>query len=159
MRAGGKLCFRLRWDDPTEDAPRAPGRKSGTGGAPEHLYKRPTGHTNAFADAAAVQVPRRWTGPAFHSLRMGDRTKPVKIYYWNASRGAEELQAAGRATPQPAGGKLPHKARHDGAGWTLTLAAPEPPAGYPLAFAVWDGNAGDRDGLKFFSIWYVLVKE
>jgi hypothetical protein len=31
--------------------------------------------------------------------------------------------------------------------------------GYPVAFAVWDGQYGDRDGLKFFSVWYVLTSQ
>jgi hypothetical protein len=28
-----------------------------------------------------------------------------------------------------------------------------------VAFAVWDGQYGDRDGLKFFSVWYVLTSQ
>jgi hypothetical protein len=156
LRAGGRLYLRLQWDDPTRNAPRPPPRR--TGGV-KHLRKRPTGHTASFPDAAAVMVPEKWSGPAFPSLLMGDKKSPVHLYYWNASRGAEVLAASGRATPQPTGKRFPHRARHDGAHWTLTLALPAPPAGYPLAFAVWDGGAGDRDGLKFFSVWYVLTEK
>ena len=29
----------------------------------------------------------------------------------------------------------------------------------PLAFAVWNGNAGDRDGKKSVTIWQELVLE
>ena len=42
--------------------------------------------------------------------------------------------------------------------WRLTLELPDQPDGVPVAFALWDGASGDRDGLKFFSIWYVLVR-
>jgi hypothetical protein len=37
------------------------------------------------------------------------------------------------------------------------MAIPNPRDSYPIAFAIWDGQLGDRDGLKFFSIWYVLT--
>jgi hypothetical protein len=154
LRAGGRLYLRLHWDDPTKNAPQAPPRRRGGAG---HLPRRPTAHTSAFPDAAAVMVPVHWTGPAFPSLLMGDKNNPVLLYYWNASRGGEVLKAAGRATPQPTGQRFPHRARHDGKRWAVALALPAPPVGSPLAFAVWDGGAGDRDGLKFFSPWYVLI--
>ncbi len=153
VRSGDKLCLRLRWDDATQDAPQAPSARAD---APKHLPKRPTARTSAFADAAAVMVPKGSDGPAFPSLQMGDKNHPVRLYYWNAARGAEELAAAGRATPLPAGRKFPCRARHDGSRWTLTMVLPDPGDGCPVAFAVWDGHAGDRDGLKFFSVWYVL---
>jgi hypothetical protein len=157
--SGDMLVFRLQWSDATKNAPAAPERKDGEGGDPTKLYKRPTGATNAFPDAAAVMVPEKWTGPAFPALLMGDKSTPVRLYYWNASHGAEELKASGRATPETVGRSLAHRARHAAGKWTLTLDTPEAPDGYPLAFAVWDGQLGDRDGLKFFSIWYVLSRE
>jgi hypothetical protein len=158
VRVDGKLVVRLRWADATRDAPQAPPRKKGEGGDPARLYKRPTGQTAAFADAAAVMVPERWAGKEFPSLVMGDRNAPARLYYWNASRGAEELLATGRATQKPVGKSFPHRARHAAGAWTLTLELPDPGAGCPAAFAVWDGHAGDRDGLKCFSVWYVLRK-
>jgi hypothetical protein len=157
LRAGGKLFLRLRWQDATKDAPEAPPRKTGTGGVPEVIYKRPTGATSAFADAAAVMVPETWTGPGFPSLMMGDPKAPVRIFYWNASRGAEELSAAGRATPKPSGRTFAHRAEYADGHWTLTAALPDQAEGSPLAFAVWDGAHNDRDGLKFFSVWYSLT--
>ena len=63
VRAGGRLVVRLEWDDATKDAPQAPPRKTGDGGDPDRLYKRPTGATSEFADAAAVMVPEKWAGP------------------------------------------------------------------------------------------------
>src|SRR5262249_23977283 len=71
MANGDKLFLRLRWDDATKDAPVAPPRKTGEGGDPERLYKRPTAETAAFSDAAAVMVPIDWKGPGFPSLQMG----------------------------------------------------------------------------------------
>jgi hypothetical protein len=159
LRTGDKLCLRLRWDDATKNAPVAPPRKAGAGDDAGTLYKRPTGETAAFADAAAVMVPEKWTGPAFPALLMGDKTNPVRLFYWNASRGAEEMTASGRATPKPVDRPVAHSARHAEGQWALVLELPDQPAGSPLAFAVWDGEAGDRDGSKFFSIWYVLDKE
>jgi hypothetical protein len=159
IRAQGTLFFRLTWTDATKNAPTAPERKRGEGGDPSRLYKRPTGHTNAFADAAAILIPEKWTGPAFPSLLMGDKSTPVNLYYWNASHGAEQLRASGRATPEVVGRTLAHRARHAHGAWSLTLETTATPDGSPLAFAIWDGQLGDRDGLKFFSIWYVLTDD
>jgi hypothetical protein len=158
LRSGGYLHLRLMWDDATRNAPEAPPARKGEAGDPKQLYNRPTGETSAFPDAAAVMVPERWTGPSFPSLLMGDTHSPARLYYWNASRGAVVLTASGRATPQPSGDTFPYRARHANGKWTLTLEMSEPADGYPVAFAVWDGEFGDRDGLKFFSVWYVLSR-
>jgi hypothetical protein len=156
LHSGDKLYLRLVWDDATKNAPEAPPPLTGEAGDPKQLYKRPTGETSTFPDAAAIMVPEHWTGPAFPSLVMGDTHSPAHLYYWNASRGAAVLTASGRTTPQPTGASFPYRARHAEGKWTLTLALPDQPEGYPVAFAVWDGAYGDRDGLKFFSVWYVL---
>jgi DMSO reductase family type II enzyme heme b subunit len=155
LRGKDRLYLRLQWDDPTKSAPEAPPARTNEA---KHLPRRPTGHTSAFADAAAVMIPKQWAGPSFPALLMGDRSNPVYLYYWNASRGAEVLTGSGRTTPQPTGKSFSHQAHHDTVRWVLTLALPAPPDGYPMAFAVWDGQAGDRDGLKFFSVWYVLTR-
>jgi hypothetical protein len=156
LRCSERLVLRLVWDDATKDAPQAPPRKRGEGGTPDHLYKRPTGQTTAFADAAAVMLPRRRPAGGFPSLVMGDGKEPVQLYYWNASRGAEQLTAAGRARVERTGKTFPCRADYRSGKWAVTLELPATPAGYPLAFALWDGHSGDRDGLKFFSVWYVL---
>jgi hypothetical protein len=158
VRAGGKLHLRLEWEDSTRNAPAAPPAKEGGDGGGAQLYKRPTAETSTFGDAAAVMVPEQWAGPGFPSLSMGDKATPVQIYYWNASRGAAELKATGRATPQPSGASFLSQARHTGRKWLLSAELPDRPDGYPVAFAVWDGEQGDRDGLKFFSVWYVLAR-
>jgi len=158
IRAGNQLVFRLHWQDATLDAPVAPEAKAGEGGGePKRLYRRPTSHPNAFADAAAIMIPDRWNGPAFPSLMMGSAKEAVTLYHWNASRGGAVLTATGRTTVAPmAGVKLEHRASHDADGWTLTLSVPNQPDGYPVSFAIWDGARGDRNGLKFFTVWHVL---
>jgi hypothetical protein len=159
LHSSGQLYFRLHWADQTKNQLEAPPAKTGAGGDANHLYKRPTGETSAFADAAAVMVPDHWTGPRFPSLSMGDKHAPVHLYYWNASRGAAVLTASGRATPQPSGQSFPCRSEHAAGHWTVTAAIPDQPEGYPVAFAIWDGQYSDRDGLKFFSVWYVLTRE
>ncbi len=157
LHARGRLVLRLAWDDATRNAPQAPPTKPTAHGQPERFYKRPTGATSQFPDAAAVMVPDNWNGPAFPSLMMGDAEHTATLFYWNATRGTAALTARGRVTPQPIRGvTVAHRASHADGRWTLTLDLPAQPAGYPLAFAVWDGAHQDRDGLKFFSIWYTL---
>lgn len=157
LHARGRLLLRLAWDDATRNAPEAPPVKPTGEGQPEQFYKRPTGATSQFPDAAAVMLPDKWNGPAFPSLMMGDAEHTTTLYYWNASRGTAALTASGRVTPQPIRGvTVAHRADHADGRWTLTLDLPAQPAGYPLAFALWDGQHQDRDGLKFFSIWYTL---
>jgi hypothetical protein len=158
LRSDGKVILRLVWDDKTKNAPEAPPANSGKGGEPKQLYKRPTAETSLFPDAAAVMLPNQWTGPSFPSLLMGDKRSPARLYYWSASSGAAELTASGRATPQPNGRSFPFRAQHAEGKWTLTMEVPDQGESYPIAFAVWDGQSGDRDGLKFFSIWYVLTR-
>jgi hypothetical protein len=157
LRAESKFVARLEWEDETMNAPEAPPRLTGEAGDPEKLYTRPTAATSLFADAVAIMVPENWTGPEFPSLQMGDAKNPVHLYYWNASRGAEDMTASGRTTTKSAGRPVAHQAEHSGDKWHVTLELPEQPDGTPIAFAVWNGASNDRDGLKFFSIWYVLV--
>jgi DMSO reductase family type II enzyme heme b subunit len=135
LRAGDRLVLRLEWTDATKS------------------------ETASFPDAAAVMMPQSWSGGASPSLVMGDPSHPVRIFYWNALRGAEEMTAQGRATPAPVGRRFEHRAVHRDGRWLLTMDLALPPDGSPLALALWDGATNDRDGLKFFSIWYWLALE
>jgi len=156
LRVGNKLFVRLQWTDATQDAPEAPQKKTGEGGTAENLYKRPTGETSAFPDAAAVMMPEQWTGGSFPSVVMGDALHASRIYYWNASRGVQILRSTGRATQKPTGEAFNHQALYRNGKWAVVLEVPARQEGTPMAFAVWDGHHQDRDGLKFFSIWYAL---
>lgn len=161
LRRGDSLLVRLAWADATENAPRPPEARKGEAGKPEILYKKPTTETSAFSDAAAVMLPEKWEGPAFPSLVMGDEKSPALLYYWSASRGTDVVEAKGRASTTKLGRPFPARAAfHDGR-WAVVLTVPAPSldAGYPAAFAVWDGAHGDRDGIKFFSTWYVLAPQ
>lgn len=155
-RTAGKLYVRLQWEDTTENKPLAPLKKTGEGGSAAQLYKQPTGETSTFADAAAVMVPENWAGGAFPSVIMGDQTTASNIFYWHASRGTQMLRATGRATQKPAGNPFLHQSNYLEGKWTVVEELPDQPDGTPIAFAIWDGQFQDRDGLKFFSIWYVL---
>jgi DMSO reductase family type II enzyme heme b subunit len=105
-------------------------------------------------------IPDAWSGPAFPPLMMGDANASATLYYWNGSRGGAVLSASGRTTVHPmVGASLDHRASYDAGRWSVTMSVPDQPDGYPLAFALWDGAQGDRDGLKFFSIWYVLTTD
>lgn len=159
VRASSSLVVRVSWDDPSPDAPRAPEARQGTAGVPDRLYKRPTGETAAFSDAAAIMLPENWTGPAFPSLVMGDKKSTARLYHWTASRGAEVARANGRATTTRLDQTFAAKAVHDKGRWSVAFELPAPriETGYPIAFAVWDGKHNDRDGQKFFSVWYVLA--
>lgn len=152
------ILVRLDWNDATRNAPEAPKKQAGEAGVPGQLYKRPTGSTSAFADAAAVMVPTVWptSDGQFPSLVMGDARQPVRVYFWNASRGAEQLSAEGRAKVEATGKAVRAQARHTNGRWTVILELPRLPEKCPVAFAIWDGETGDRDGIKFFSLWYVL---
>ncbi len=72
---------------------------------------------------------------------------------------AQELASTGRAMQKPIGREFPHHADQANGKWTVVLQLPEQPDGCPVAFAIWDGEHQDRDGLKFFSIWYVLTNK
>lgn len=156
VRADKGVIFRLVWKDATRNAPEAPPRRQGEAGDSGKLDKRPTGQTNAFPDAAAVMVPQSYQGGDFPSLVMGDGHGPVRLFYWNASRGTDQLTASGRAHVERTGQTFRNQAKYQDGQWAVTLEVPELAAPYPVAFAVWDGELGDRDGLKMFSIWYVL---
>ncbi len=156
VRVGQQVLFRLAWKDATRNAPEAPPRRKDEGDEAARLYKRPTAQTSAFADAAAVMVPESYQGGPFPSLVMGDAHGPVRLYYWNASYGAQQLSASGRAHVEKSSQTFRHQARHDAGQWSLTLEVPAPTTPSPVAFAVWDGENQDRDGRKMFSIWYVL---
>lgn len=157
--SSSSIVVRISWADSSLDAPRAPEARQGTAGVPDLLYKQPTGATSSFSDAAAIMLPEKWTGPAFPSLVMGDEKSPALLYQWTASRGAQVVRASGRSTTARLDRSFKAKAVHDEGRWSVTFELPNPgiEAGYPIAFAVWDGQHDDRDGQKFFSIWYVLV--
>ncbi len=141
---GERLYVKLRWRDATRD--------------------RVTGMDHA-RDGAAVQFAMRPGEQTSHM--MGAPNRPVNIWYWHPDGDrAENLGAGGfgSATTLP---EQPVSARsHYGTArvaddnqWTVVLSRPlaaggehdarfEPGMVHAMAFAVWQGDLDQRDGLK-----------
>jgi hypothetical protein len=152
LRASGHFYVRLEWKDPTRNASElAPAKRVWQG---EHLVSQ-SGATDRFSDACAVMVPAAEDASGVNpSLQMGDATHPVQIFLWDATRGAAVMEARGRETTHRTGKAFSAQSSWSEGKWAVTLELPELPAGTPLAVAVWNGSQQDRDGRKYFSVWY-----
>jgi hypothetical protein len=151
-RVSGKLLVQMTWPDRTQDT-------ATLAKIPDTAYearnmKEHSAESSRFFDAAAVMLPSGGSGTP--SLQMGDAQHPVKIYYWNAARGAMEMAAEGRSTTRRLSFSLPARSVWRAGSWRVVLELPEPPPGTPLSFAVWNGSQLDRDGRKYFSVWHWL---
>jgi dimethylsulfide dehydrogenase subunit gamma/complex iron-sulfur molybdoenzyme family reductase subunit gamma len=147
VRAGDLLFLKLAWSDLTANT----------------TIK----DTAAFVDGAAVQFPInvKEDTPPF----MGDPDNPVNIWHWNATGRTQNLVAHGfgSATPMPFEGLKSAAVRTD-SGWAVVLTRSlgvKPDDGVilqgkgtiPVAFAVWDGENQERDGLKAVTLeWWQL---
>ncbi|MCZ7566105.1 MAG: ethylbenzene dehydrogenase-related protein [Burkholderiales bacterium] len=145
---GRTLALQLAWRDATRSRTRGIG---------------------AFADALAVQ----WALGGESELPyvgMGHRGHPVALWFWRADGTVETLAAEGFGTlsAQRADGVQAEGAWHDGH-WQVVLrraldsaASPlharlAPDAAVPVAVAIWDGGAQERDGTKRLSGWHALA--
>jgi len=154
-RTSGKLLVQVTWKDATHDAvtlPEVPNTP------PETRFRKvQTGADDRFFDAAAVMYPSKPGLDAISpSLQMGDAEHPVKIYYWNATRGAMLMETQGRGTTKRTGQSFPANASYQAGQYTVIFELPDLPAGTPVALAVWNGSQKDRDGRKYFSVWQFL---
>ena len=126
----------------------------------------------AFADGAAIQWPVGYgAGEALPYIGMGHAGAPVALWFWRADDSVEMLAAEGfgTLTIQPSDGVKAKGVWKDGA-WHVVFVRPlEPSPGdhrvrlnpasqglVPVAFAVWSGEARERNGLKRLSAWHVL---
>jgi len=151
VRGGGKMLARLEWADPSrETATFAKAERAWQG---DHLVKQSEA-TDRFSDACAIMTPAGSAGEIFPSLQMGDPDHPVRIYFWDSSRGAAVMEATGRQTTHRTGQSFPVKSNWSAAKWAVVLELPDLPPGSPVAVAIWNGKQQDRDGRKYFSIWY-----
>lgn len=147
VRAGGRVFLKLAWSDPTaNDAVR---------------------DTAQFADGAAVQFPVN-SKPSTTPF-MGDAQQAVNVWHWRADGRTENLVAHGfgSAARLPLG-ELRAAAARTGEGWEVVFtrrlhARPGEGADLrgrrtlPVAFAVWDGDNQERDGLKAVTLqWWQL---
>ena len=155
LRAAGKLQVQMTWRDASNDSATL---EAVPESRPEaRFHKVPTAEDDRFFDAAAVMVPANSAAvAATPSLQMGDPQGTVTIYYWNATRGAMRMEAAGRGTTRRTGQAFPAQGEYRNGQWTVTLDLPDLPAGTPVAFAVWNGSQKDRDGRKYFTVWQIL---
>lgn len=149
------LVARIHWSDPTTDLT-ATGVRYPDVGSP-HTYTLQTETPAHFADAFCLMVPvRRGPTEALPSLVMGAADEPVELYYWRAGQSLQALSGHGRGTTATQPTAAPGSAARDGDGWTITLAVPGVTQGTPVSFAIWDGARQQRDGLKFYSLWYEI---
>ncbi len=147
VRAGNRLFVKLAWSDRTANT----------------AIK----DTVAFVDGAAVQFPVN--GKASTTPFMGDPENAVNIWHWSADGRTENLVAHGfgTATRVPFEGLKSAAVRTD-SGWAVVFTRSlrvKPDEGaslrgkgtMPVAFAAWDGENQERDGLKAVTLaWWQL---
>ncbi len=151
LRAGAGTFVRLEWADKSRDSASLPKAERAWQG--EHLVTQ-SDATDRFSDACALMLPARpGTGDLNPSLQMGDPAHPVRIFFWDATRGAAVMEASGRETTKRNGQTFPSRSAHTAGKWSVVMQLPDIPAGTPVALAVWNGAQQDRDGRKYFTIW------
>jgi len=151
LKAPGATTVRLEWVDKTRNAAELPKAERTWQG--EHMVAQ-SGATDRFSDACAVMIPAGGAADVSPSLQMGDAKHPVHIYFYDATRGPALMEASGRETTKRTGKTFPARAQYAAGKWAVTLQLPEIAAGTPVAVAVWNGQQQDRDGRKYFSVWY-----
>ncbi len=125
----------------------------------------------AFADGAAVQWPlHHGPGTALPYVGMGHGGAPVALWFWRGDGSVETLAAEGfgSLTVQAPDGVKARGIWKNG-NWYVVFARPLAAAGehrvslapaklglVPVAFAAWNGEAGERNGLKRLSAWQWL---
>jgi complex iron-sulfur molybdoenzyme family reductase subunit gamma len=125
----------------------------------------------AFADGAAVQWPmRHGPGVALPYIGMGHSGAPTAVWFWRGDGSVETLAAEGfgTLTAQTPDGVKAKAVWKDGK-WHVVFARSLAAAGehrvslalaklglVPVAFATWNGDAAERNGLKRLSAWQVL---
>ncbi|NIP74025.1 MAG: c-type cytochrome [Gammaproteobacteria bacterium] len=148
LHNGEVLAVRLEWNDPLAAKQRGIGR---------------------FADAAAVQWPMDREHDELPYVGMGQPGNPVAVWLWRASGEVQNLAAEGfgTLTAQPDETLAARGEWRDGT-WRVVfrrpLSGPESaPAGgqalLPVALAAWNGEDGERNGMKHLSPWRVVYLE
>jgi complex iron-sulfur molybdoenzyme family reductase subunit gamma len=124
-----------------------------------------------FADGAGVQWPMRYgPGVALPYIGMGQGGAPAALWLWRGDGSAETLAAEGfgTLTAQAADGVKARGVWKAGK-WFVVFTRALAAAGehhvafvparlglVPVAFATWNGEAAERNGLKRLSAWQVL---
>ncbi len=151
-RTSERFYVRLRWQDPTEN------RKT---------------DVDAFRDGAAIQLALNGVDTSY-MMGTGPK-KPVNIWYWRADQEqVEDLAAGGYGSTtmlpeQLVTGKGVYHAERNSRDneWHVVMSRKLDSAGdyqaglktgvIPIAFAVWQGAEGQRDGNKRVSHSWILV--
>ena len=147
VRARDRLFVKLAWSDRTANTA--------------------INDTTRFADGVAVQFPVN--GKVSSTPFMGDPKSTVNVWYWRADGRTENLlaQGFGTATRVPFEG-LKSAAVRTSSGWAVVLtrslrvkpdegASLQGKGAMPVAFAAWDGENQERDGLKAVTLeWWQL---
>lgn len=147
VRAGDRLFVKLAWRDATANTE--------------------IKDTDQFVDGAAVQFPVN--GKDSTLAFMGDPENPVNVWHWRADGRTRNLVAKGfgTATPVPTEG-LRSTAKRTRDGWEVVISRPlrvkadegadlQGRRTMPIAFAAWDGENQERDGLKAVTMeWWQL---
>lgn len=155
LHNGKEIAFLLEWEDRTKNAE--------------------VQGTDTFRDAAALQFPTK--ADEAPSLPMGEAGQVVNIWQWKADwegngRGVsvENLAAArfGTITTQGSQNVKGRGIWRNGkwrVGFSRAMVGREDEARFvpggmlPIAFAIWDGGPGERDGDKSVSTWSFLKIE
>jgi DMSO reductase family type II enzyme heme b subunit len=152
LHAAGGNFVRLEWADKTHDTTALPKAERAWQG--DQLVTQ-SAATDRFSDACAVMLPAKSiAGDLNPSLQMGDADHPVRIFVWDATRGAAVMEATGRETTKRTGQSFPAQGQYVSGKWSVTLQIADMKAGTPFAVAIWNGSQQDRDGRKYFTIWY-----
>ncbi|MDB4542762.1 ethylbenzene dehydrogenase-related protein [bacterium] len=144
---GNKLYLRLRWADESQNTANS---------------------RTDFADGAAVQFALG--DAASTSFMMGAANGPVNIWYWKAGQTTAQNLAAGGfgSTTQLDGAGLASSDVYRSAGeWVVVFSRPLEVQGEHqvtldkgqanMAFALWQGEQKQRDGLKHVSMGWVSL--
>lgn len=149
---GKDIAFLLEWADPTQNVDFLDGKSP---------------------DGAGILFPVKGDAPL---ATMGSGSQPVNAWFWRADLGeaVEDLTASGLGTVERAGdSQIAAKSKWEDGTWRVVLARPlaaDGQAGHAVqleagksvkvAFAVWNGDMGERGGLKSFSqTWLDLELE
>lgn len=144
---------RIQWQDATPSSPQATTRK--VDGGESHIYTEHTNATDQFVDAACIMIPKiRGPHANYPSLMMGDAANEVDMLYWRAGTGFQKLGAHGRASTSAQPDGVRGVAAYKDGFWSVVIRIADLPARTPICFALWDGEKLQRDGLKYFSLWY-----
>jgi DMSO reductase family type II enzyme heme b subunit len=152
LHTAAGTVVRLEWADKTHDTTVLPKAERAWQG--DHLVTQ-SAATDRFSDACAVMIPTKpVTGDLNPSLQMGDAGHPVRIFVWDSTRGPAVMEATGRETTKRTRPSFPAQGQYVGGKWSATLQIGDMKSGTPFAVAIWNGSQQDRDGRKYFTIWY-----